>query len=380
MKKFLFIVFIYLIEYVKVVKIYQCGKYSSMNNQCLNQWVDVFGNIKIDLWKCPTNKYCHILPKKYDEGNYIGFCNYNYKKLYDEYSCSMDSQCSSFNCTHSKCVGFSIGEFCRPNYFQCQNNLVCKRNNQILPYGQINNIYKCEVLSKINETCENNNECDMELICGNKGIYDLISLINMTNINNLKDLKEKIDYEKYKSAKNNMKKICFQRASLENGFPTSEAMLCKSGDSMDIEIFPNYKETICISKKEIIKDCDNNNICMIRINLGKLGDIEVSQNCLVSMKGNLYCPLDQKELAWINYLKNYENFYKLNDKNKYHFPVYKDTLNILEVSQSFWSYMDWKNTIEADSCTKEFFFLINKAIKLKYSYYYLFVFYLILFS
>ena len=383
MKKILFIVFIYLIEYIKASKIYQCGKYRNMNNQCLNQWVDVFGNIKIDLWKCPTNMYCQLLTKKYDDGNYIGVCNYNYKKLYDEDRCSMDSQCSSFNCTNSKCVGFSIGEFCRPNYFQCANDLVCKNNKQILPYGEINDIYKCNSLSKINETCENNNECDTKLICGKEMIYNLIDLLNINDINDLKELREKIDFEKYKLEKNKIKKVCFQRASINNGFPTSDSMLCKSGDSMKIEIFPNYKESICISKKEIIKDCNENNTCIIKADLGKLGYIEISQECLISMIGNYYCPLDQKELAWNNYLQNYERFYELKDieknRNKYHFPVYKDTLNILEVSQSFWSYIEWENNIEADSCTKEYFFLINNSIIFNYSIYYLLVFNFILF-
>ena len=187
MKKFLFIVFIYLIEYVKVVKIYQCGKYSSMNNQCLNQWVDVFGNIKIDLWKCPTNKYCQILSRK-EQNNSIGVCTYDYKKKYDQDHCSYDSECTSFFCSEGKCVGLSENALCRPGIFQCQNNLVCKKSIEIYPYNEKKELYKCGKLSKINETCENDNECDVRLVCDNKNLTDIINdAIKEDNITILKD-------------------------------------------------------------------------------------------------------------------------------------------------------------------------------------------------
>ena len=74
MKHFFILFFYFLIGNIKLSTIYQCGRYRRMPNQCLNQWVDAFGNIKVDLWKCPENMYCHLLPKKYDEGNYIGVC------------------------------------------------------------------------------------------------------------------------------------------------------------------------------------------------------------------------------------------------------------------------------------------------------------------
>ena len=373
MKIYIVIFLYYLLENIKTAKIYQCGRYRRMPNQCLNQWVDTYGNVKVDLWKCPMNFYCHVIPKKYDEENFNGVCAYNYKKLYDGDTCSMDSECSSLNCTNSKCVGFSIGEFCRPNFFQCANNLTCKIDKEILPYGEIKQVYKCNKLSQANETCDNSNECDIKLICGNYSIYNIINLINSNNISNISEISNKIDFENYISTKNNNTKICIERATLDNGLPTSDPMLCKSGDSIDIEIFPNYTESICASKKEVIKDCDDNNTCIIKANLGKFNETEYEQNCLYSTRGNLFCPLNQKEQAWNEYLENYQNFYEteliINQKiEEMHFPVYKDTFNNFLISQYFWKYKEWQYNIEADSCTKEFFFLINKGEIIKYYY------------
>ena len=64
-------------------------------------------------------------------------------------------------------------------------------------------------------------------------------------------LNDTISLEEYLSYKNNTQKICINRSSIENGLPSSEPMACKSGDSMPIELFPNYTETICVSKINI---------------------------------------------------------------------------------------------------------------------------------
>ena len=175
-----------------------------------------------------------------------------------------------------------------------------------------------------------------------------------------------------------------ERAILDNGFPTSDPMICKSGDSINIEIFPNYNESICVSKKEIIRDCNDNNTCIIKVNFGKLNETEYEQNCLFSTRWNLFCPLDQKELAWYEYLENYQNYYETEviKKNKIegmHFPVYKDTFNNYLISQYFWKYKEWQYNIEADSCTKEYFFLINKGNIIKYFLFKLIFTFLIIF-
>ena len=376
MQQFLFILLYYLFENIKTAKIYQCARYLGMQNQCLNQWVDTFGNVKVDLWKCPVNMYCHLLSKKYDENNFIGVCTYNYKKLYDKDGCSMDSQCSSFNCTNGKCIGFNGDEYCRPNYFQCANNLTCKITKEILPYGETKQVYKCAKLSQINETCENNNECDVKLVCGNYNIYNLIHLMDSYGIKNINEINNKISLEQYISAKYNTSKVCFERAKLDNGFPSSDSMICKSGDIIDIEIYPNFTESICASKKEIINDCAENNTCTIKANIGQ-SDIEIEQNCTFSAMGNPICPLEQKELAWKEYLEKFENYFnskemRMKNNEEKHFPVHKDTLNEYQVSQFFWRYNLWEYNIEADSCTKDYFFLINKDAILKISYFIIF--------
>ena len=89
------------------------------------------------------------------------------------------------------------------------------------------------------------------------------------NVDDITELKEHIDLDAYQTSINNSRKICINRSSLENGIPTSDPMACKSGNSMDFEIFPNYNESICVSKTEIIKYCDKSNTCMISINIGK---------------------------------------------------------------------------------------------------------------
>ena len=152
---------------------------------------------------------------------------------------------------------------------------------------------------------------------------------------------------------------------------------------MNVEIFPNYNESICVSKKEIIKNCNENNICIIKANFGNKTEIEIAQDCMISVRGNEFCPLNQKEIAWKKYLNTYQNYYdeqkvELKKNIEMHFPVYKDTFNNYEISQLFWYYKEWQYIIEADICTKEFFFLNNKATKLNYSLIYLLYIYIFL--
>lgn len=383
MKHFYIILFYNLIIYIKTITVYQCARYGGMKNQCLNQWVDVYGNVKIDLWKCPENFYCHTYPKNNAPDNIIGVCAFIYKKLYDGDSCSSDSECSSLNCTNSKCVGLSLGQYCRPNYYQCANNLVCKSDKDILPYGGIEHVFKCNKLSQINETCENSNECDIQLICAYSYIYNIIDLINKKNINDINELKNRININDYNLIKNNKTKVCVKISSLPNGLPTSDPMICKSGDVINYELFPNYNESICASKKEIIKNCDINNTCIIKANIGNIADVEMKQECMFSVRGNPFCPLNQKEEAWYKYLELYETLYKemdveKNRDNDIHIPVYKNTFDTIELSELYWYYLGWEYNIEADSCTKAYFFLKNKATILNKSILYIYITYLIL--
>ena len=374
--------FVLIISYILLTKIkskiiYQCARYGSMPDQCLNKWVDLYNNIYIDLWTCPLNKYCHVLEKNVDRENTIGVCLYNYKKLYDNDECTKDSECASLNCENNICVGFDEGDFCSPNLFQCKDNLACKRSKEIQPYGEEKDIFTCQKVSQINETCENNNECDVKLVCVEAKIYDIINLMHRYNIDDITKLNQNISFDEYLSFKNNTQKICINRASLENGLPSSEPMACISGDTIDIELFPNYNESICVSRTEITKECDITNTCMININLGKYNKTNITQECMLSSMGNPFCPFDQRETAWKNYLEIFEKYARLNGTSKifnkiiFHFPVYKDTLNIFEISEAFWSYKLWNQYIEADYCAKQYFFLKNSHYKIKYNYKYL---------
>ena len=378
MTNFFIFFFSFLFYFIKARIVYQCSHIAGMPDQCMNKWVDLFNNIMIDLWHCPKNKYCQVLEKNPGEESNIGVCMYNHKKLYDQDECIKDTECASLNCVDHKCIGFKENDYCTPYLNQCANNLVCKKSEEFLPYGEKREIYKCEKLSKINEKCENNDECDVNLICTNSSIYEIINLMTKNHIDDITKLKDVIGLEEYLSYKNNSKKICINRASIKNGFPSSDPMVCTSGDSMQIELFPNYNESICVSKLNITKECDITNTCIIDINLGKYNKTNISQECMFSAIGNPFCPLNQKEKAWNNYLLIHEKYYTKNKNDKkYHFPVYKDTLDEYEVSQAYWNYELWDKFIEADSCTRDFFFLKSNDNKINYNYKYLW--YIILF-
>ena len=375
-KNCLIIIFTFIFQSINSKTMYQCAKHIGMPDQCMSKWVDYYNNEMYDLWPCPMNKYCQVLERNYGEKNSIGVCMHNYKKLYDNDPCTKDSECASLNCQNNKCIGFKEGEYCTPNLFQCQDNLACKRTKELLPYGEEKEVFKCERVSKINETCENSDECDIKLVCAEKYSYDVINLMNKYKIDDITILINNITLEEYLDLKNQSQKICINRSSFENGIPTSDPMTCISGDSIELELFPNYNESICVSKINILKNCDKSESCMISINLGNYNKTNITQQCMLSSLGNPFCPFNQKEEAWKIYLKEYDNLYKSLTENNlitkiYHFPVYRDTFNDLKVSQSFWSYKLWDRYIEADYCARDFFFLKNSYNKIKYNYKYL---------
>ena len=376
MKNFLIFIFSYIFQYINTKIMYQCARYERMPDQCMSKWVDLYNNVMYDLWRCPVNKYCQVLERNYGEKNSIGVCMYNYKKLYSGDECTKDSECASLNCENNKCIGFKIGDYCNPELFQCEDNLACKRKKEIMPYGEEKEVFKCDKVSKINETCENSNECDAKLICANSSSYDVINLMKKYNVDDITELKDNITLKEYLSSINNSQKICINRSSLDNGIPASDPMACKSGDSMNFEIFPNYNESICVSKTEIIKYCDKSNTCMISINIGKYNKTNITQECMLSSLGNPFCPFNQKEAAWKDYLEIYDEFYNKTQENsifkkEYHYPAYKDTFNEFEVSQAFWSYKLWNHYVEADICARDFFFLKSSSNKINYNYKYL---------
>lgn len=335
------------------ITIYQCSRYSLNLNQCLNEWIDSYGNTRIDLRTCGTNQYCQTLSRKYDEAS-IGVCSYNFKRLFHGDKCSHSSECASMNCKKSKCIGVEYNKYCSPGRFQCENNLVCKKHTEKYAYENIRDVYRCSNLSQIGEICESNYECDEKLVCD--------SNFKIDNINNY-DLN---------SFKNNISTFlneskCVRRASLENGVVTREPMACKSGDVINYELFEGYKEILCVSKTKVIKQCDSNNKCVVEVDLGNIGTKQVEQDCIYTTKGNPFCPLNEKEMVWKEYLEKYNSFYDSADAKKmrkdeiYHIPVYKDNFNNLDVAKYFWRYQDWEHTLEADVCTESYFFLNNNG-------------------
>ena len=335
------------------VTIYQCARYDLNSNQCLHEWIDSYGNTRIDLANCDTNQYCQTLTRKYDEIS-IGLCTYNFKRLYHNDKCSHNSECSSMSCSKSKCEGIELNNFCSPGRFQCENKLVCKKFKERYIYDEIREVYRCSELSKIGENCVSNYECDEKLVCDSNYLIDDI---NKFDINSYKNVISQIFNETK----------CVKRASLENGAITREPMACKSGVVINYELFEGTKEILCVSKNKVIKDCDKNNKCIIEVNLGNIGIKQIEQDCVFTTKGNPLCPLNEKEIAWNEYLEKYDKYYESGDANKlrkdniYHIPVYKDNFNNLDVAKYFWKYKDWEHTLEADECTEAYFFLNNNG-------------------
>lgn len=352
--KILFFLLIQILEGFSPTRtIFQCSRYEGVEKQCLNKWTDVYGNIRMDLWRCPLNQFCQIFNEKNSDNSDKGFCIKIFKKLYDGDSCSLHSECTSFNCVEGVCEGFNEGNYCQQGMFQCKNNLICRRKMEYLPYKEEKDIFQCLPLFQKDEICENDYECEKKFICDNKKMSIFIDNLNSRNISNLKD---KIQFNKYIELKNG-NNICVQRAIYSNGIFVTNPQSCQSGDSIEVEIYPNYKEQICATKNRIIQDCNEKYICTIEVNLGKYGDKIIEQKCLFTAMGNPICPLNQKELAWKTYLEKYDYY----NKDKVINPYYKSTLNEYEVSKAYWMYTDWENSIEADICAEEFFFLRNKG-------------------
>lgn len=412
-KKIQILFFSFIFPLIKTVTIYQCQKYWTQSGHCLNKWIDSFGNTRIDLSRCGVNKFCQPL-NRIDDRETMGICTYNFKRLYSGDICDLNIECSSMVCKKSKCVGLGRRELCTPGRFQCQDNLVCRRQWEKFYRDSYRNVYRCSNISYINESCEYNHECDAKLVCSNYlNITDLIDIyynpknpynkenpdqINETLIENiykfnitkndsiiydevernkkrffnLSQIKDFFNYNDYLKIINERKnnKICINRAALNNGTTTWEAMACKTGDFYQFEIFPGYNESFCVSKKEVISDCDLNKKCKVLMDLGNFGEVEVEEDCIYTTRGNLHCPLNKKENEWKNYLQKYNRYYTFYniDKNReeknFHIPVYKDTFNDYSLSEAFWRYNEWYHTLEADSCTYYYFFLQNYSIKI----------------
>lgn len=362
----LFLLTLIFLKYINSSIIYQCSRYQGIDGQCMNKWIDQYGNTRIDLWICPKDYFCQILSNdEYDQS--IGVCAHNYKKLLDQDECTVNSQCASLHCDEEICSGFWEGQACHPGSFQCKNNLVCRKGYILYPYREYKEIYRCANLSNISESCNNDYECEIKLVCSNKNISDYFEEKNIFELKNETNLEEYINIKKKSSKK------CINRASLENGYPTDNPMACKSGDVINYEIFSNYTETLCASKLRIINDCNESNFCTIEVNLGNYGNITMEQSCIYTTRGNPLCPLKEKEKAWNKYLSSYDEllestmFFEEKRKTIIHIPKQKNDLGNNELSEAFFGYNKWEYVVDSDICTKTFFFPVNYLYNLNFS-------------
>lgn len=358
MKLKILISFFLFIQHINTVTIYQCSKYLLTTNQCLNKWVDEFGIIHADLSDCGVNQYCQELTEKeVIEGNSIGVCIKNYKYLYSGDKCNKHFDCASHRCENNICFGFKYGALCEPKKYQCDNNLVCKKSIEKSAFDNNKTVYRCSNLSKINETCENDDECDVNLICGKK--LNLNGLRNICSLSNC-------SHENYLNLRNQYYKnnICIERNSLENGVISSNEMACKSGILGKYEISSGEYETFCVSKLQIIENCVNLK-CKIKANFGIFGDRTIEENCIFTTKGNLLCPLNEKEKAWQNYINEYKKTFVKENNNiknsRTHIPKYKSTFDIFGLAELYFKYKEWENLLEADECTYNYFFGNNNS-------------------
>ena len=348
----LLIIFLYFVA-INLVTIYHCSNFDLLLEQCMHNWTDKNGNTHVSLKICPDNKIC-----KPNKDYTMGFCIDNLKNVLPGDKCDSISQCITNLCYNGICYGYGENKYCNPKKKDCNPNLSCRKSLKDKELA-----YRCEVISSIDGTCEVNDHCDLYLVCAHKKNLSELNLDKIT----LNNIKKNVKVEEYLNL--TLNKTCIERGSLENGEITNEEMACQSGELIKFEIFPWVEESVCGSKKNIIKNCDLNNKCIINVDIGILGHIQIEQECLSNVLGELVCPLNEKERAWKNYLEKYDKYLIENIKDiisdrrafKIHIPYDKDTLKNSEISEYFWKYNDWIHNIDADECAKQYFFVNNKS-------------------
>ena len=356
---------------INSLTIYECSNIGLFSTQCMLNWTDINGNTHISLKNCPSNKIC-----KPNNDYSMGFCIPNLKHLLPGEKCNYGAQCVTNLCSKT-CVGSFENHYCNPRSKECNQNMTCRLNydEEVKDFA-----YRCANLSYINEDCDNNDDCELNLVCAyNKNMLTLLKkykpTINAVNQININDIRNNVPMEEYLNFTKNKNKTCIERASLNNGVITNEAMACQSGELINIEIYPGVEEYFCGSKKEIIKKCDFNENCEISVDFGVFGINKMEEKCVYSNLGHLICPLDEKEKAWKNYLEYYNKVLiedKIDEKranDEIHIPYDKDSLHNNELSEYFWQYNDWIHTLEADECAKQYFFVNNRAHQIKYTKY-----------
>jgi hypothetical protein len=330
-------------------------------DQCMLNWTDKNGNTHISFKTCPEGQICQTL-----EDKSMGFCYINIKTVYPGEKCYYISQCSSRKCINEYCLGFDFKEFCNPQKRECDQNLNCRKQYNESAYFE-KEIYRCSNLSNVGEECNENNDCELNLVCAwTKDLSKNIILNNTKNFT-INNTQQYLSYEEYLNLTQYKNKTCIERASLQNGIISSEIMGCESGDMLEVELYEDVKVRMCVEREKILKDCNESHKCLVEVDLGFFGKLELEEECVDTNLGNLTCPLDQKEKAWKNYLEKYykyiikENLNKKRIKKEIHIPYDKDDLKNSELSEAYWRYYDWEHTLEADECVTEYYFINNKS-------------------
>ena len=355
------------------ITIYQCANFDLLPQQCMLNWTDKNGNTHISLKTCSNTQIC-----KSNKDYSMGFCMDNLKNVLPGESCNFKPECITNLCYESVCLGYVEHDYCNPKKKDCNPNLSCRLN-----YENRELAYRCANLSDIEEPCENNDHCELGLVCSlNKNLSELNLTSNSKNVF-INEIKNYTSIIEYLNITNN--KTCIRRASLKNGEISDEAMACKSGELIKVEIFPGVEELICGSKTKIIRDCDLTYKCMVEVDLGNFGKLKIEEECITSALGHLVCPLKEKEKAWKEYLDIYDKYIRKEDifqkrkSHKIHIPYDKNTLKSTEISEYFWKYNEWFNNIEADECVKQYFFVNSKSYKINISKFLYFIFIIILY-
>ena len=373
--KLIFEIFLFIILIIKTfsITVYHCSNMDFLYEQCMLNYTDKNGDTHILLKKCPENKICQPT-RDYS----MGFCIYNIKELPPGHYCYYSSECSTRICIDYICIGYGHNRYCNPDKKECGNHLTCKKT---LDNKEKRYVYKCLPVTKIYTTCENNDDCDFNLVCSYyqknskiKNDFNTTLTINNKNFNNLNQIKNYFNSSEYLNLAKN--KYCINLSSMKNGDITNEEKACETGQLIPIEYSSGKFEYICGSKKRIIKNCNKYNKCIIEVDLGLEKNIEIEQDCIFSNIGNSICPLDQKEKAWKNYLNVFNKYYEENRvvlNEKFHVSYDKFTLKNKEVMEAFWQYYDWIHNIEGDECAKDYFFIKNKAYFIIYNIYYYFL-------
>ncbi|OMJ80381.1 hypothetical protein SteCoe_19375 [Stentor coeruleus] len=157
--------------------VYSCtnGTSNWNNNQCVFSDKNiVYSQLQSSVYTsyCPYNWTCQAgTPQNFTNGT----CTDSASNRYPGEYCNYNSQCTSYLCVNSTCIGKNYTDICYSPY-ECNPGLYCNMSS-ICDYVKNNGVY-----------CDNSNKCANGLVCFNNtcikmySLYNgLISIVNSTN-------------------------------------------------------------------------------------------------------------------------------------------------------------------------------------------------------